>query len=288
MYTRLESDYASIINKIREQPFAEFDKSDLAKIVYHFELRTNNLRRSFFSSSKIFLDEMTGRFLKIDVLKPLIEKELKRSILNGSVIADVFDNLGIPKQNRDALFEHILPMIEINIESYINSVIEPIKNSFKLSVNEKLKSAIKEGHINGMLMNTSKNPKLEVYEKLNYSVIKTNFNLILGDSIVFFEFENLREFKPFYDIKNNLNSVYLPISSNLFVFGTKNNSEPKIEIFNEMGAKCSSEFFIASEISSDFSTLQHHIGKNCDLLTDTEMQNILNNVIAEQMSRKLL
>lgn len=219
------------------------------------------------------------------MLKPLIQNEIKRRVSSGGAIDDLFNKLGIPIQYREALFEHIRPMIEMNLEGYISSTLEPIRDLFKVAINEKLKSVIKKGHINGMIKHVSGNVKLETYKNLNYRVIKTNFNLILGDSVTIFEFEDLNEFRPFYDIKNTLRSVYLPISSNLFIYGTKNNSEPKFEILNEMSAKCSSDFFIACEINSDFSSLQALIGQNCALLTDAERQQILEEVIAEQISQ---
>ncbi|MFV9669364.1 DUF4238 domain-containing protein [Pantoea sp. KXB25] len=285
MYTNLENDYASIINKIRVHSFNELNSSDLAKIIGHFEVRTNNLRKSFLSSSTLFLDKMADAFLDINVLNSLILNELKKKFLKGGIIDNVFNNLEIHGQDRDALFERILPMIEVNIEHYLKFSIEPIKNSFKLAVNERLKDVIKKGHIDGMLKPVSENKKLKIYESLDYGIINTDFSLILSDSMVIFEFENIKDFKPFYDIKNTLKSVYLPISANILIYGTKDNSVPNLKVINEMSAKCSSDFFIASEISSDFSSLQHYIGKNCALLTDSEMKIILKDVIREQLSQ---
>ncbi|WP_210511736.1 DUF4238 domain-containing protein [Pantoea ananatis] len=285
IYTDLENTYSDIISKIKKFPLKKVDEVELAEIISHFEVRTNNLRRSFYSSSKDFLDKMTERFVSGDMLKSLIQNKIQQGVSNGGVFDDLFNQLSIPSQHREALFEHIRPMIEINIEGYINSISEPIKFFFKEAINERLKTTIKRGHINGMIRHVSKNAKLEDYKDLNYRVINTNFNLILSDSVVIFDFEGLNEFKPFYDIKNTLKSVYLPISSNLFIYGTKDNSEPKLDILNEMSAKCSSDFFIACDISSDFSSLQGLIGQNCALLTDAEMKQILEEVIAEQMSQ---
>jgi hypothetical protein len=285
VYTDLESTYADIINKLRNLPFEKIDQGELAEIISHFEVRTNNLRKSFYSSSKGFLNKMTESFLNIDVLKPLIQNTVQQRVTNGGFIDDLFNQLDVPSQHREALFEHIRPMIEMKLDDNINAILEPIKGSFKEAINERLKGVIKKSHINGMIKHVSKSAKHEEYKNLNYRVINTNFNLILGDSVVIFEFEGINEFKPFYDIKNTLKSVYLPISSNLFIYGAKDNSEPKLDILNKMVAKCSSEFFIACEISSDFSSLQGLIGQNCSLLTDAEMKQILEEVIAEQMSQ---
>lgn len=223
--------------------------------------------------------------MNVDVIKPLIKNKIQVGVSNSGYIDDLFNQLSIPSQHREALFEHIISIIEMNLEGNMNSILETIRELFNEAINKKLKSVIKKGHINGMIKHVSKSAKLEVYKNLNYRVINTDFNLILGDSVVIFEFEGLNEFKPFYDLKNTLKSVYLPISSNLFIYGTKDNSEPKSDILNEMIAKCSSDFFIACEIISDFSSLQGFIGQNCDLLTDAEMKQILEEVIAEQMSQ---
>lgn len=283
VYTNLENNYATIINKIRSSPFDKINTLEMAEIVSHFEVRTNNLRKSFHSSSKSFLDKMTESFLKVDVLKPIVQNELKKIFNTVGAIDNLMSNLDVPGEHRELLVKNIPIMLEMHLENYITSNLEPIRGMFKLAVDQHLKGVVKKGHINGMIRNISENMKVEAYKNLNYRVISTDFSLILGDSVVFFEFDGLKEFKPFYDVKNTLKSVYLPISSNLFIYGSEDNTVPKLEIINEMSAKCSSDFFIACEKKSHFSSIQGLIGKNCTLLTDDEMHEILKEIIAEKM-----
>ncbi|MEG3128138.1 DUF4238 domain-containing protein [Pantoea cypripedii] len=64
VYTDLESTYADIISKLRTFPLEKINDGEVAEIISHFEVRTNNLRRSFYSSSKDFLNKMTEDFFE--------------------------------------------------------------------------------------------------------------------------------------------------------------------------------------------------------------------------------
>lgn len=62
VYTNLENTHSDIIRKLKNLPLERIDEGELAEIISHFEVRTNNLRRSFYSSSKDFLNKMTEKF----------------------------------------------------------------------------------------------------------------------------------------------------------------------------------------------------------------------------------
>ncbi|WP_336778249.1 DUF4238 domain-containing protein [Pantoea sp. USHLN256] len=285
LFTDLENVYATTINKARHSPLGDINDIDLANIISHLEIRTNNLRESFYTSSKEFLEKMVDSYVSIDIIKPLILKEIERRAYTGGAIDDLFEKMGIPEQFRQTMFDVIRPLLESNLEHHLNSCMAPIRESFSLAINTQLKNVIKKGHVSGMINFPQDNKKLEIYKDLDFQIIKTDFDMILGDSIVLFEFDNMEEFKPFFDIKNSLRAIYFPISSDILIYASKNNYQPKLNILNEMSAKCSNEFFIAAENNPYFAKFQSLIGTNCALLTDAEMQLILAEVIQEEASK---
>lgn len=285
IFTDLEGIYASAISILRTNPQGDINKSILAEIISHLEVRTNNLRKSFHSSSEGFLNKMIDSFTSVDVIKPLIKNEISKNINSGGILGNLFDNMKVPIQYREMLSEQILPLVNANLDQNLNVYMERIKESFNLEISKRLKNVIKQGHINGMLKHVAENSKVDIYKGLNYKVIKTDFDVILGDSIIVFEFEDCEEFKPFYDVKNTLKAIYFPIETNIFIYASKDDSEAKLKILNEMIAKCSKDFFIASKSSEHLTELQRSIGNNCDLLTDSEIQQILDDVIQEQVAK---
>lgn len=283
--TALEGKYAQQINELRENPSDWFCFEDIAEIIYHFEVRTNNFRKNFHSSGEVFLHQMKERFAARDVLEPLLRTELNNKLSTKDAVNKILKENNVPKGLRKEMQGKFRSLVEQYIDIYIDQILSAIKDAIEFNIREKFASVVKKGHINGLLEGLKNNNKVDIYKSLKYQIVKTDFPMLLSDSIVIFELGNCVEFKPFYDTTENLKAIYFPISSNLLIYASTDGNNPKLDVLNEMAAKCSKEFFIACEDSSYFGRMQKFIGKNCQLLTESDMQKILNEVIHEQMSR---
>ncbi len=282
--TELEGKYAQHIGKLRENPSSFISFEDIAEIIFHFEIRTNNFRRNFHSSGEIFLHQMKERFTERNVLEPILRAELNNKLFNGGEVDKLLIEKNIPKKNKKKLKNEMREKIGVFIDVYMEHILTTIKDAMDFNISKRFKDVVKKGHINGLTRGMNENNKVNIYSSLNYKIINTDFNILLSDSIVIFEMEGLSEFKPFYDTKDILKAIYFPISSNVLIYAFRNEDDPKLSVLNEMSAKCSKDFFIACEDSPYFEQMQKSIGKNCQLLTESEMHTILNNVIQEKLS----
>lgn len=283
--TELEGKYAQHISKLRENPLISISFEEIAEIIFHFEIRTNNFRRNFHSSGEVFLHKMKERFTERNMLEPILRAELNNKLDNSDEVDKLLIEGNAPKNQREKLKKEIRERAGIFVDVHMEKILITIKDAMEFNISKRFKDVVKKGHINGMTKGLNENNKVNIYKSLNYKIINTDFNILLSDSIVIFEMEGLSEFKPFYDTKDILKAIYFPISSNLLIYAFTNEDDPKLSVLNEMSAKCSKDFFIACEDSPYFELMQKCIGINCQLLTESEMHTILNDVIQETMSK---
>ena len=109
-------------------------------------------------------------------------------------------------------------------------------------------------------------------------------DLPLGDSILLFHVKGERGFRPFLDKDDELIHVILPLAPNLFLMGTVDGHQgpPTYDMPKEI-ARCSMDYFIASEAKPHLADLRNEIGSNAHWVSESEMDSIMQEVLQKLM-----
>jgi hypothetical protein len=136
---------------------------------------------------------------------------------------------------------------------------------------------VKSGHIGALNRSISPEARAQRYETLTYNVLKVaDPSIILGDSIVLFDVGEPSRYRPFLDKDDVLNAVYLPLDRETVLVGSRKNLFSVDSSLREGIARCSLEFFIATERSHANELLMDQIGADAHLLTQCELELIFN------------
>lgn len=99
--------------------------------------------------------------------------------------------------------------------------------------------------------------------------------------MVVFHIGDQREFKPFFDKRDQLRAALLPISADAILVGAPGAYTPDTDLLGLEVARCSLEFFLANEESESNAELSFRIGENAHLLSDAEIERIVGSAFDE-------
>jgi len=118
---------------------------------------------------------------------------------------------------------------------------------------------------------------------LNWFVCETVPALILGDSGCLFEVIGKRRYKSIDDKGDDFTNIFLPVATHKLLLGTSFSTIPQINFksINKAMARCSYEYFICAESSADKTALISLIGDWAGILTDTEKEQLLREIICD-------
>jgi hypothetical protein len=140
--------------------------------------------------------------------------------------------------------------------------------------------SVKAGHIKALLDNHTPPVKVSAYKKLYYQILSTgDVEIPLGDSVVIFHIEGEHGYKPYYEVDKKLLAVILPISSTQLLVGATKNYQLNIHEIPEAITSCSLDYFIATKQSTNNEELAQYISKNTSMISDEQIEEILNDLI---------
>ncbi|MFJ5320552.1 DUF4238 domain-containing protein [Pectobacterium parvum] len=271
--------YSGIVRKLLDESFLLDDKVAIADFIYHMEIRTKSLRANFTNSASYFIDQMKMRFLSKESISTYFEKNIMADPLKLDKLIKVeLNKLSVPHFMHQNIKQYLLDNIHIWLPNIADEFSLQLIPMFEKMIDSGIPEAAKKGHLKGLELDSSL--KIEEYKKLYYRIIKTDQPLILGDCIVFFEVKGMRKFKPFYEKDDDLKSIFMPLDSYTLLYGAKNpEDKPDINEINYVMAKCSTDFFICKNYISQVDELQKIIGDNSYLLTNEDIDKIIEPLI---------
>lgn len=198
------------------------------------------------------------------------------------VVAGDLQKYQFPKEQKQLLID----LVRANAPDLVEELLPHMQGVFNVLINNVktiLPIAIKEGHIKALLKDPAPESRSLAYETLSWFVRESPIPLILGDISCFFETEEQRRFKPLNDKGDRILNVFLPISTNKLLVGTKHSNGTAVDFgsVNEAMAKCSYEYFVASTTNPENGRLASCIGEWGGVLTQQEMETILMDIIAD-------
>ncbi|MFJ5453015.1 DUF4238 domain-containing protein [Pectobacterium jejuense] len=258
--------------------------SSLAEFIAHLESRTRHIRVSFINSSSYLIDAIFSKLKNRDTLYQYLESaffsnpEKTHTLLKENMIGK-----DIPPHFHDMLKEVLYHSYDKWLPEVISNIADKILPVLHNEIPTILIESAKKGHVNSFVDGVSPKLKAKKYEKLKYKIMKVDKPLILGDSIVFFEINSERGFKPYCDEDDILEAVYFPLDEHTLLYGFKSEYKPRVENINTIISQCSLEFFIFKEKFEEVEALQKQIGTNAHLLTHGEIDEIIEGVMSSYL-----
>lgn len=274
--TKLESDYGSLLGALRVTPHGtEIKDRRAAEFVAHLCVRTKHLRDSFRESSEFLIDKISEHLSDHQNIKRFI---LNDPNLSDRLLADLVKDLTIPDLYKEMLPDLIRELAPTLLDDS-RLDLRVIVDSLMLNIRSTLTVALKDGHIKALATNPVPEPRVEDYERLDWHVLQSHSPIILGDAGCLFEIEGPRPFKTLNEKDDRIKNIFLPISKDRVLVGSQKSVATRDSNFlalNQETARCSREFFVASECSTEADQLQAFVGEKSELISKQELDAIVN------------
>ena len=275
--TEFEGAISPLIDEIRSKKnVIEITDNRISDLICHLVTRTKHLRDSLRESFEILTDKIGEYLSDFNNVKPLI---LKKPDLIKKEIKKQAKEINVPRADRRRLQKALINMYPSFLDTQKDEM-----ETFSKTLFEKAKSLmpklIKEGHIKGLSQNLIPKTRVEDYRALKWFKYDTDEIVIIGDMCCLFEVTGTKEFKPLNFSDDKIMNVYLPISSRQIILGTSlpNASFVEPKLINEQIAKCSREFFVCSENSSEIASLIPLLGEESEIYTKEEIAKITKDI----------
>jgi hypothetical protein len=284
--TSLEGGYAYLIDTLRgKKDGTQVSDPEVANFVAHLSIRTKHLRESFRESTEYLLEQFADYLSDFNNFKTLV---LSNPKLVREELVKLLKDIPVPDWQKGMLLE-VMELYGPALMNEQQPEIEKIIRGLFEEVKSVLPKAFKEGHIKSLAKNPSPKPRADEYGGLKGFVHTTKSSLILGDTGCLFEVVGERRFKPIDDKGDKITNIFLPIASRKLLVGTSFSAVPNLDIktLNKAIAKCSYEYFVCSESSSDKEALSSTIGMWAGILSKKEMEQLLSEIINDVESGAL-
>lgn len=278
MITDAETEYAIFVDELRNNDgVKKIDNKMAANLIAHLEIRTKNLRDSFRNAGTLLLGEMTNYLQNQANCEHFVKKQV--AVEAGKMIEVELEKRNVPRTLFPIFRQQFAPLIKEKIPEMTENMSNMMRY-ISQNIPSLLEKSAKSGHIKALLNSHAPPIKVSAYEKLNYQVVSTgNVKIPLGDSGVIFNINGEPAYKPYFEIDNKLKAVMLPISSTKLLIGSAKKYSLNISEIPYAIASCSLDYFITSEKSPANQNLVKHISENAKLVTESEIENILSDLV---------
>ena len=280
--TKIESEYVSLINNLRNTT-SDLDVCDpkIAEFIAHLSIRTKNVRNGLLNTIDVFTDRFTEVLTKpatlenlVKMIKPHLLKEFSERF--PTVNSKEFDLLA------NKIVQEMLEKMEKDKDA-VKQIITDVRNERSELLEKEIPNQLKEKHNQLILDEVLPSEKIATYKKLNWFVATTKQPLIIGDTGCLFETGGLRRFKAFEYTDDYLINIFLPISTNKIVVGTRYAKPQPIntKTINKAFALSSFEYFICSENTPEKIKLSSKIGEWFGIMQESELNWTIQSIFKE-------
>lgn len=281
--TVVEGPFANCLNDLRRRADGyRVADANFFEFAVHVTSRTKHLRDSFVNSGGFLADSLLsylsenwrkyfgGYYSKHpEVIRNELEKHLEN--IQGASLEKA-----IARQLVNSLTpEQIVLLIE-QMGDYTSSF-QSVRADLALQLND----IVKQAHIKSLVQNLISEPRVEHFQQFHWFVRRSSGKLILGDVCCLFQIDS--KFKSLGGTKDNIERIYVPISSDCVIVANATDEVPNIDPveLNEASASVSRDYFVTNERTSEMSRLQSLLGTQSELLTEAELKQIIDEVIDE-------
>lgn len=248
----------------------------IAELITHLETRTKFLRQHFTETTSDLLGELNRWFLNPQILKKIMKKYASD---NPDEIDALLSQYVDEPIARVALKELMIENFDMLGTKVIKSTSDDAAHSMK-ALAENLLEIAKQSHIKAILSMTPDSIRRDRYLGLNYR-LKSGFdgNLVCPDTMTSFLTDGKP--KPFLDKDDRLESVWIPLTSDLMLIGETSTSVDRTnQSVLRILASTSFSAFIAKSDVPDLRRLSSRIGKNAQVLSVVDIKSIKRDTLA--------
>jgi len=275
--------FAGLVRAIRDGEPSSLSDPRLPQLIAHLEIRTRHLRQNF-----IRMSDIAGSWLFNSMSSDgdTFADSLKRYCLEDpSWLRRSFsERPELPRELREYITEHYESLISETIDQ-LRPELPNRAAELKLILLDEMRQWIKSKHLEALKQPIALEQRVQYYKNLAYTILQTNEPLILGDSIVLFQVDGPRPYRPFFDGIDALNAVYLPLTPERVLIGARPSFVPVTTDLQKAIARCSLELFIAAENSEPNRSLQEIVGRDAEHCTREEMEAVIRKAL-ESPSRE--
>ena len=281
LITRAESEFSDLLHSIRGGVASSLSDLRLPQMIAHLEVRTRHLRKSLESLGNSVVSDLLAFVSDEEAFASWIKDAFRR---NSPKLREMLvkEFSGVPSNLLEPAVQLAMslgPSFVDQRKPYLSKLVAEFRSALPGMTTQ----ATKSGHIEALKQGIAPEAKAERYSSLIYAIIPNTERdpLILGDSIVLFQVDGAKPYKPYLEAKDKLVAVYLPIDSDQVLVGTQQGRATFPADLRREIARCSLEHFIAPENTEANQALQGSIGSAATLLTEEESKALVERAIRE-------
>ena len=283
LITAAEDSFSILVHNLRNGKTSSLSDPELPKLIAHFETRTRHIRENFLDIGNFLVSNVFDKIKDDEFFTDWAIKKIRNNpeMIRSSLTREL--------KSQQLSQESLDLVTELSIQYLVPSIIHLNKSKFgelaetlKPLLMEKLVQGVKSGHIKGLRQDSAPEVKIQIFENLTYKVHALSGDpLILGDSILIFHIDRPRSYKTFLEKEDELKCVYIPLDSRHMIVGVNKGAIPELNDIREIIARCSLEYFIGTENSTQNQKLHKKIGIDAYLLTREEMETMVEDAFKE-------
>jgi len=280
--TRIEGSLRELVHDLTEVKPGVVEDPRLPQLVAHLEVRTRHLRQSFSEAAHhlvaMFIDFMADENSFVEWLERRLRND--PSLLRDSLSRELAER-GLPQEWVEPALRLCTPLLPVFLDQMRPSL-PMMAQQLRDVMHKGLTDAAKSGHIRALKMATVPEVRIEWYRHLTFAVMEwPQGDLILGDSAVLFQLQGPRLFKPLVGEDDQMTQVYLPLGPGRIIVGSREDSLNLPPALVRAIARCSYEYFIASENTTPNTLLADQIGEDSYFVSKTDLDAIFKDSISK-------
>jgi hypothetical protein len=282
LITSAEGTFGALIRNLRAGLSAPLLDPQLPLLIAHLEVRTRHLRENFLQTGEALVSRMLDFLSDDEAFATFLKRRFQNdpSMLR-ELFAEEFAKHKLPEELLEPIMQGIAPLVPALIDLQ-RAQFPKLAAMLRSVLPSMLKKAAKSGHTRTLKKSIAPELRVQRYANLPYAVVTAvETPLILGDSVVLFDVQGPRRYKAFLDRDDTLNAVFLPLDPGRVLVGAGDSFTGVNSGLREAIARCSLEYFIATENSCANDLLKDQIGMDAALLTQAELEAMVNELIQE-------
>jgi len=269
--TEFENSVQSDIQDARKMDAgAELDAAFVAPLIAHLEVRSNFLRSELSNMTERMLVALDEHFSSTTKVQAMIKDYLRN---NPKKVDAFFAKNFVPVDQRDDALVLIDAYVDNLPPNTASDLFDgKIAEIFKMA--QLVPEGIKETHNKAILAIEPNSPRIKALEELSYTVYRPHCGqLVLPDTCC--AFIGPKNAAPFSQPKDDIQTVIIPISAEVEIFGQKGTQRPmELKTVNRLLAGCAYDAFIAKSDDPKLASLAGRIGKYAKLMSDNEVREL--------------
>ena len=265
--TRVEADYAELVADLRSGSRSSLRDPLIPQMLTHFEIRTRQFRENLSHLGE------RGILGLLDCLQG--EAGTERLVTYMRANPSLLD-VEVRKRNLPPEFAHVL---EARLPGEIRRTQDERDKEISMLrplVASEIRRVAKTAHIKALRESTSPPKRSERLSSLTYDVVFVeDERLILGDAAVLFRMDGPKQYRNVVQGSDRLLNVYLPLAPSTILIGTDEDDVVLPGNLNGEVARCSLEYFIASEDSEENRRLRREIGQSADFISRERITQLI-------------